>query len=131
MLTIQNVSRRMQCYNLEHAGLSDEKGPHGYRLIHTTVVDQGRNGALSARKIPRLVPDSLTFAVGETRDVPDVVGECPSIMGAIERKELRVIRQTAENPPPEELRAEEARRQKAQAQKKDEPKTAPVAGEKA
>lgn len=112
MLTIQNISRRMQVYNLDHGSFQEAGGEHGYKLIHTVVVQHDRrSGAMSAKRIPRSVCSSLTFAAGETRsELPDAILECDGIKAAIERRELRVLLQTADEPKPkpkEEPKAEE------------------------
>lgn len=102
MLTIKNVSRRMHVFNLDHVAFQDgDKGEHGYKTIHTVVVDHGKNGALAMRKIPKNVPSSLTLAAGETRDqLPDAVADCLSVKRALADGTLRVVAQSADTPAP-------------------------------
>jgi len=108
MVTIQNVSRRMQVFQLDHGSFQDKDSEHGYRLHHAVVVDHAKNGMLSMRRVPRHLPSALRLAAGEIRDgLPDAVLHCAQVAAAIERREVRVLRQTTEDaatPPPKTQR---------------------------
>jgi len=107
MVTIQNVSRRMQVFQLDHGSFQDKDSEHGYRLHHAVVVDHAKNGMLSMRRVPRHLPSALRLAAGEIRDgLPDAVLHCAQVAAAIERREVRVLRQTGEDaaPPPKTQR---------------------------
>ena len=99
MLTIQNISRRMQVYTLDAPEFQEAGGEHGYRTIHTIVVDHDRrSGALSARRLPRNVPSSLTFAAGEIKHgLPNSLQTVAAIAGALQRRELRVLATTPDS----------------------------------
>lgn len=102
MLTIQNVSRRTQVFNLNAGAFQEMQGPHGYKLVHVKVVDVGRNGFLSARKIPRMVCSSLTFLAGEKKSgLPNELLAVGTIAQALKPGgALRLISQTTDDPSP-------------------------------
>jgi hypothetical protein len=98
MVTIQNVSRRMQVYQLDHGAFQEHASKeHAYRRANVTIIDQDPSGSFAARKIPRMLPSALTFAAGETKgELPNEVVKCESVARAIKNKELRVVAQTAD-----------------------------------
>lgn len=114
MVTLQNVSRRMQVYQLDHGAFQEHASKaHAYKLIHTTVVEHARNGALSARRKPRLVPQSLSFATGEmVHSLPNEVLQCADIKRALAARELRIIAQDDSPVPAPEAPAAKAEEKK-------------------
>lgn len=96
-VTLQNVSRRMQTFNLAAVALQTAGGEHGYRIVRPVVVQQSKKGKLVAMQKPRLVPSSLTFSAGEMiPNLPHEVLECEEIKAAT--KPGGVLRVVAQDP---------------------------------
>ena len=93
MVTLKNVSRRMQVYQLDHGAFQEHASKdHAFKLVHAVVVEHARNGALSARRKPRLVPTSISFAADEmVHSLPNEALECASIKRAVAAGELRIV----------------------------------------
>ena len=95
MVTLQNVSRRMQVYHLDHGAFQEHASEkHAFKLVHATVVEHAKNGGLAARRRPRFVPQSISFAAGEmVHSLPNEVLQCEGIKRAISARELRIVAQ--------------------------------------
>lgn len=113
MVTLQNKSKRLQTYNLDHESLESAEGPHGYRDIETTVVEQAPDGSLYPSRQQRRVPSALTLAAGESRTVSDDVIKCSAVAAAIKRQELRVIEQHSDAPADAKASTDDAKAPKA------------------
>lgn len=94
MLKIENVSGRLQTYVLtgKHLAAAAGSHPHGYKNVKRVTVHSSRDGKFISRVVQQPMADSLRLAAGETREVDDAIGYCPSIKAAAARGELRILR---------------------------------------
>lgn len=98
-ITLENTSKRMWVFNLDHESLAAAQGEHGPQAIKTVTVDHLPNGELYSRTEQKNVPASLTLAAGETRSgLPDDVQHCAQVKAALRMGAIRIVKQDAASP---------------------------------
>jgi hypothetical protein len=82
MITIENVSGRIQVFNLTNAVAPLR------RIYQHLDVDKDGNASTRERRVVH--PDSLTIPTGQTVEVPDSYQSVPSIRKALARFQIRI-----------------------------------------
>jgi len=82
---LKNLTKQSQVFNLTHDSLRMAEGEFGYskHLAGTTTLHA--DGEVKVRGRHKMLPGSITFLAGETKEgLPLVVLECPEIKAALD-----------------------------------------------
>lgn len=87
MVTLENKTRMMKVYNLDHPSFRTKQW--GAKRTVITVFEEHRDGRRLPRQVRRNLPGSITLRAGEKRSgLPDQIQAVPSIRKAIKNKVL-------------------------------------------